>query len=210
MTKDNTIRVSLVEDDDEIRVALAILIQATEGMTCHSKFGDCESAIKSVSKDPPDVLMMDIELPGMSGVEGVQKIKAAQPGIDIIMLTIHKDDDLVFQSLSLGATGYMLKDSQPDDILRAIRDVRNGGSPMSSQIARRIVVSFRKAEESPLTKRETEVLEKLCEGHSYKMIGADLFVSEETIHFHIKNIYQKLQVHSKSEAVAKAFRDRLI
>ena len=146
----------------------------------------------------------------MSGIEAVERVKEKHPDLDVIMLTIHKDDELVFRSLAAGASGYLLKDSQPEGIMEAIREVRNGGAPMSTNIARRIVESFRKAPASPLTQRETEVLSHLCEGSSYRAIARALFVSEPTVHFHIKNIYRKLQVHSKSAAVAKAIRDRLV
>jgi DNA-binding NarL/FixJ family response regulator len=125
------------------------------------------------------------------------------------MLTVHKDDDLVFQSLCAGATGYLLKTVAPTRILEAIREVRTGGAPMSSSIARKIVDSFRRTT-SPLTDRESGVLALLCKGYSYKMIADALFISEQTVHFHIRNIYQKLHVHSKSEAVAKAIRQRLV
>ncbi len=206
---DEVIAVSLIEDDDEIREALALLIAESPGFVLISSFPDCEQALKSIGKDPPDVLLMDIGLPGMSGIEGVTQIKRIVPAIDVIMLTVHKDDELVFQSLCAGATGYLLKTTPPARILEAVRDVRTGGAPMSSAIARMIVDSFRRTA-SPLTERESEVLVFLCKGQSYKMIADSLFLSEQTVHFHIKNIYQKLQVHSKSEAVAKALRERLV
>jgi DNA-binding NarL/FixJ family response regulator len=204
------ITVSIVEDDDDIRETLALLIDGSHGFRCASHFCDCEGALAAIVEDPPDVVLMDIELPGMSGIEGAARIKERLPDTDVVMLTIHKDDDLVFQALSAGATGYLLKDSGPEAILAAVRDVREGGAPMSSNVARMIVGSFRKASESPLSPRETDVLAQLCKGQSYRMIGETLFISEDTVHFHIKNIYKKLSVHSKSAAVAKALKDKLV
>jgi len=204
------ISVALVEDDEDIRTSLAVLIDGSDEFCCLNSYRDCESALPGILKEKPDVVLMDIQLPGMSGITGVQRIKAMSPAIDVIMLTIHKDDETVFKSLCAGASGYLLKNTKPDKILEAIREVSDGGAPMSSNIARMIVGSFRRATCSPLTPRETEVLTQLCNGQSYKMIAQTLFVSEQTVHFHIKHIYQKLHVHSKSEAVAKALKEKLI
>jgi len=204
------ISVAIVEDDDEIREGLAILISGTEGFLCTETYRDCESANTGIGLSKTDVVLMDIQLPGMSGIEGIGAIKERSTGTDVIMLTIHKDDDLVFRSLCAGATGYLVKNTEPGRILDAVREVVNGGAPMSTNIARMIVNSFRKTTNTPLTAREAEVLTNLCKGQSYKMIADALFVSEQTVHFHIKNIYQKLQVHSKSEAVAKAIREKLV
>ena len=204
------ISVAIVEDDDDIREGLAILVNGTEGFVCTDTFRDCESAIATIGALRVDVVLMDIQLPGMSGIEGIGRIKERSPATDVIMLTIHKDDDLVFRSLCAGATGYLVKNTKPERILDAIREVVDGGAPMSTNIARMIVSSFRKTTATPLTTRETEVLTNLCKGQSYKMIADVMFVSEQTVHFHIKNIYQKLQVHSKSEAVAKAIREKLV
>lgn len=206
---DDIISVSIIEDDDDIREALALLVSESAGLILLSSFTDCEQALAALPREGPDVLLMDISLPGMSGIEGVTHVKRLLPSVDVIMLTVHKDDELVFQSLCAGATGYLLKTTAPARIIEAIREVRTGGAPMSSAIARKIVDSFRRTS-SPLTERESEVLTLLCKGHSYKMIADVLFISEQTVHFHIRNIYQKLQVHSKSEAVAKAIRQRLV
>jgi DNA-binding NarL/FixJ family response regulator len=204
------IRVAIVEDDDDIRRTLALLIDGSEGFRCVGEYADCESALARVQADAPDVVLMDIRLPGMSGIEGVARVRRLLPESDVVMLTILKDDELVFEALRAGATGYLVKDVGTDRILEAIREVRAGGAPMSSTIARRIVQSFRAASASPLSARETDVLAELCKGSSYREIGSALHVSEDTVHFHIKNIYKKLQVHSKSEAVAKALKDRLV
>lgn len=207
---ERVITVALVEDDDDIRESLALLIGGTDGFICNAACGSCEDALQKLPDIHPDVILMDIQLPGMSGIEGVQRLKHLLPETDIIMVTIHKNDDLVFRSLCAGASGYLLKTTKPDRILEAIREVRDGGAPMSSGIARMIVNSFRSYSQPGLTPRETEVLAQLCKGQSYKLIADSLYVTEQTVHFHIKNIYQKLQVHSKSEAVAKALRERLV
>lgn len=210
MKAEDIVYVSLVEDDDEIRNSIPIFINSNPGYKCISAFADCESAVEKIPADPPDVVLMDISLPGMSGIEGVKKLREKLPQLDIIMLTVHKDDEIVFESLCAGACGYLMKNISPDKLLAAIREVYEGGAPMSTNIARKIVTSFRIPQNKLLTQRETEVLNQLCKGQSYKMIAEALFISEETIHFHIKNIYKKLQVHSKSEAVAKAFKDKLV
>ncbi len=204
------ISVAVVEDDNELREGLATLIDEAEGFCCVGKYGDCQAALAGLEREPAEVVLMDIQLPGMSGIMGALKVKQLLPTTDVIMLTIHKDDALVFEALCAGATGYLLKDTKPAALLAALREVRTGGAPMSSNVARMIVDSFRRTTSSPLTPRETEVLTQLCRGQSYKMIAHTLFLSEQTVHFHIKNIYEKLHVHSKSEAVAKALRERLV
>ncbi|NNE42624.1 MAG: response regulator transcription factor [Gemmatimonadetes bacterium] len=204
------IRVSLVEDDDDIRLTLSRLIEGSDGFTCVSTYSNAEDAIAGLAEDAPDVVLLDIRLPGMTGIEAVPKIRQAVEAADIVMLTVLKDDELVFEALRAGASGYLIKDSGTERILDAITEVRAGGAPMSSSVARQIVRSFRAAEKSPLSPRETDVLGELCKGSSYRAIAEALHVSEDTVHFHIKNIYKKLQVHSKSEAVAKAIKDRLV
>jgi DNA-binding NarL/FixJ family response regulator len=205
-----TITVTLIEDDDEIRESLSYLINATEGYECISAYADCESALNHFEEELPDVILMDIGLPGMSGIDGIKIIKAKRPDIDIIVLTIHENDQYVFDALCAGATGYLIKETQPVKILDAIKEVHSGGAPMSTQIARMLIGSFKVQPSSLLTQRETEVLSNLCEGKSYRMIAGNLFISEETVRRHIKNIYKKLEVHSKSEAVAKAIREKLV
>jgi DNA-binding NarL/FixJ family response regulator len=210
MLNPNLISVAIVEDDDDFRQGLAFIIDESEGFCCVGAYRDCETALACLVKERPNVVLMDIQLPGMSGIAGVERLKEVLPATDVIMLTIHRDDELVFSSLCAGATGYLVKTTKPTKILEAIRDVCAGGAPMSSNIARMIVSSFRRTTQSPLSPREKEVLAELCKGHSYKMIADALFVSERTVNFHIKNIYHKLQVHSKSEAVVKALRERLV
>jgi DNA-binding NarL/FixJ family response regulator len=204
------IRVAIVEDDDDIRESLGLLIDGTEGFACSDTYGDCRTAIEGIEADVPDVVLMDIGLPGMSGIEGIRRIKEHHPDLDIVVLTVHENDEIVFEALCAGACGYLVKETPTDRILDAIREVREGGSPMSTQIARMVTSSFQKKSEHALTAREMDVLALLCKGKSYKMIGESLFISEETVRRHLKNIYKKLEVHSKSEAVAKALRQKMI
>jgi len=206
----NNISVAIVEDDNEIRNLLTILIDNSPGFSCTLSFPDCESAISPIKDERPEVVLMDIELPGMSGIEGVKQLKPALQQTDFIMLTIRDDDDTVFQSLAAGATGYLLKDTPPATLLENIREVHNGGSPMSAGIARKVTQYFRPERTSPLSERELEILQLLCNGKNYSQIAEKLFISGHTVRNHIKNIYQKLHVHSRAEAVNKAVRDRLV
>lgn len=205
-----TITVSIVEDDDEIRESLALLISGTSGFECLTTYGDCESSIDGIVEERPDVVLMDIGLPGMSGIEGIKLLKQQIPDLDILVISIRENDKTVFDALCNGASGYLIKETPPARILEAIREVKNGGAPMSTQIARMVVSSFKITPSDSLTQRETEVLSQLCKGMSYKMIADSLFISEETVRRHIKSIYRKLEVHSKSEAVAKAIKEKLV
>lgn len=204
------IYVSLIEDDADIRHGLQLLLKCTPGFSCVAAYGDCESALRDLAEDPPDVLLMDIQLPGISGIEGVRRIKKFLPDLDIIMLTIHDDDRRVFDSLCAGACGYLVKTTPPVKILEAIKDVHNGGAPMSASIARLVLQSFRKSSDSNLSPREQEILALLCQGKSYKMIADALHLSKGTVHSHLKKIYKKLEVNSMTEAVAKAHLERLV
>lgn len=204
------IYVSIVEDDDSIRESMTILINGMPDFNCLGSYRDCETGVKAILQDPPDVVLMDIGLPGMSGIEGIRKIKDQLQEIDILVLTVHDDSQTVFQALCAGASGYLLKNTQPARLMEAIEEAHGGGAPMSSQIARLVVNSFITHANTELTRRETEVLAQLCQGKSYRMIAESLFISEETVRGHIKNIYKKLHVSSKSEAVAKAFKQKLI
>ncbi|MEZ4826757.1 MAG: response regulator transcription factor [Bacteroidia bacterium] len=206
------IGVAIVEDIRDIREGLEIIINQSKDCYCAGTYSDGETAVKALTQSPPDVILMDIVLPGISGIECVQMIKSEAPEVDVLMLTVHSDDQSVFQSLQAGACGYLTKNTSPDKLLDAIREAHAGGAPMTSGIARMVVGSFsRFRNPSPeLTRRETEVLEQLCEGKSYKMIADALFISEDTVRHHLKNIYKKLEVNSKSEAVIKAMKDRLV
>lgn len=203
--------VSIIEDDNDIREGLALLINGTNGFSCNGKYPSCESALEGLGENQPDVLLLDIELPGISGVKGIPLIKEVVPDVDILMLTVHEEENLVFDSLCAGACGYLVKTTPPIKLLSAIEEAHNGGAPMSAHIARRVISSFKKAENpNPLTNRESEILSHLVQGQSYKMIAETLCISKGTVHCHIKNIYKKLQVNSNSQAVAKAIRDNLV
>ena len=204
------ITVSIVEDDKVIRESLADLIKEQEGFECLGAYGDCESALKDIPKNTPSVMLMDIDLPGISGIDGVRKIKNKFPDVDIIMLTIHEDLSLVFNALRAGACGYLDKSASDEKIIDSIKEIDNGGAPMSYKIAKLVVGSFQQKSESPLTVREQDVLDQLCKGLSYKEIAFKLYISVGTVRHHIKNIYHKLHVHSKSEAVAKAIKQGMV
>jgi len=204
------ITVSIIEDEADIRESLAVLIDGTPGFSCINTYGSCEEAIDGIIGDPPDVVLMDIGLPGMSGIEGIRLVKEKVEDIDILVLTIHGESNHVFEALCAGACGYLLKDTPPAKLLEAIKEAQEGGAPMSTKIARLVISSFRTEPHAALTQRETEVLNELCKGKSYKMIADVLFISEETVRRHLKSIYKKLQVGSKSEAVAKALKEKLV
>jgi DNA-binding NarL/FixJ family response regulator len=208
-----TITVGIVEDEEEVRLGLSYILNNTEGFTCTDAFESFNQALRSITT-PPAVLLSDIGLPGIPGVEGVRLFKERFPTTAIIMLTVYSDDDKIFRSICNGASGYVLKKESPARILEAIRDVYDGGSPMSSEIASRVLAAFRallpkRSSEHLLSPREEEILQELVRGNSYKSTADHLFISIHTVRFHIRSIYEKLQVHSKSEAVAKALRDGL-
>ncbi|MDX2250261.1 MAG: response regulator transcription factor [Bacteroidia bacterium] len=204
------IHVAIVEDDKDICQTLALIIDGTTGYSCQKTFHDCETALPVLISFRPDVALMDINLPGMSGIEGVKKLKAALPDLDILMLTVQADDNSVFESLRAGASGYLIKSTPPAELLAAITEVHEGGAPMSTQIARKVLQSFHTSSQTPLSERETEILRQLCDGQNYKVIAENLFVSGHTIRTHIKNIYKKLHVNSRGQAVKKAMKDKLI
>ncbi|MAT56893.1 MAG: DNA-binding response regulator [Ignavibacteriae bacterium] len=204
------ISVAIVEDDDEIRENLSLLINGTPGFSCIATFPNCKESLKYFDNEIPDIVLMDIGLPEVNGIECIKLIKKKYSSLDILVLSIHENDQYVFDALCAGATGYLTKDSSPTRILDAIKEAYDGGAPMSSQIARMVVGSFKIQPPPELTPREFEVLNELVKGSSYKVIAEALFISEETVRRHIKSIYRKLEVHSKSEAVAKAIKERLV
>jgi DNA-binding NarL/FixJ family response regulator len=209
------INVGIVEDDSSIRESVSSLINTSEGFSCRQAFDSVESAMENMSEPPPDVLLMDINLGGVSGIEGVKKLKSVFPRMNILMLTVFEENDKIFQSLCAGASGYLLKRTPPQKILEAISEVHRGGAPMTPSVAKKVLNLFTTIAppalpEVHLTPRETEILHHLVSGSSYKRIGKDLFISFDTVNSHIKKIYEKLQVHSKSEAVAKALKHRLV
>ncbi len=204
------LKVSVIEDDKLIRDELEKMLNESDTCKCISSYNNCENALKDLAKSEPDVILLDIELPGMSGIEGIKKIKDLLPECDIIMLTVHEESESIFNALKKGAVGYLDKSATEVKILEAINDVYDGGSPMTPRIARKVLGSFRENENNILTEREKDVLNSLCNGNSYKEIAYKLKISVGTVRHHIKNIYSKLHVHSKSEAVAKAIKEKLV
>ena len=210
------IRVAIFEDNRNLREGLYNLLESAEGLTCVGAFAHCERVIENIEETHPDVILMDIELPVMSGIEAVKQIRKIYPDVKILMETIFEEDEKIFQSICNGAQGYILKSTPPKEILNAIREIYEGGAPMSPVIASKVLRMFktnlnRAAENSfNLSSREREILKCLVEGMSYKMIADTCFISVDTVNGHIKNIYKKLQVNSKSEAVVKAIRGKIV
>jgi DNA-binding NarL/FixJ family response regulator len=210
-----SIRVAVIEDQRDIREGLATLINGTGGFQITGAFGSIESALPFIFKDPPDILLLDIGLPGMSGIEGIPLLRERCPQSLILVLSVYDDDDRIFSALCAGASGYLLKNTAPVKLLESLREAVSGGSPMSPEVARRVVLLFRKfgppeQADYDLTPHESRLLRLLAEGHSYRGAAVELGLSVNTIAFHMKRIYEKLHVHSKSQAVAKAFRQGLV
>jgi len=210
-----TIKVAIIEDIRTLRDGLSALIDGTAGFQCTGRFRSAEEAIERLRDDLPHVVLADIGLPGMSGIEAVRLLKERFPALTLLMLTVYDDDDRVFEALCAGATGYLLKKTPPARLLESLKEAVQGGAPMSPEIARRVVELFREIRpadksDGQLTAHELRLLKLLVNGYSYKAAAAALDVSVNTVCFHIKRIYEKLQVHSKSEAVAKALRHRLV
>jgi DNA-binding NarL/FixJ family response regulator len=210
-----SIRVAIVEDERRTREGLRELIEGSEGFLCMNAWGSMEDALTSEWTMPLNVILLDLGLPGMSGIEGIPMLRKRCPGTALVVLTVYDDNDRVFRALCAGATGYLLKNTPPVKLLEGLRDAVNGGAPMSPEIARRVVDLFRKFHPPEranydLTPHELRLLKLLVEGHSYKTAAVQLRVSINTIAFHIQNIYGKLQVHSKSEAVARALNEDLL
>jgi DNA-binding NarL/FixJ family response regulator len=207
--------VALVEDQRPLREGLAALVDGTPGYQVVGSYESMEAALEGLTSARPDVLLLDIELPGMSGIDGVRELRSRAPEVQVLMLTVFGDDDRVFEAICNGASGYLLKDTPPARLLDAIRELAAGGAPMSPEIARKVVTMFQRVappRETPgdLSPRETQILRLLADGHSYKTAAAELNISPDTVRFHIRHIYEKLHVHSKSEAVLKAFRTGLL
>ncbi|WP_232825997.1 MULTISPECIES: response regulator [Chitinophaga] len=204
------ISVAIVEDNHDIRSAMELLINGSEGYACIGAFNNAEMALEKVPQLLPNVVLMDFNLPGINGIECIARLKAEYPDMQFMMLTVYEDDDKIFMALEAGASGYILKKTSPGDLLDAIRELHDGGSPMSSQIARRVVAYFQKqARPNPaleaLTSREKEILDQLSKGFLYKEIAGNLFISIETVRRHVHNIYEKLHVRSRTDAVNKYF-----
>jgi len=211
----NPIRVAIVEDDSHLREGLRILIDSTPGYRCARGFGSVEEALRSLGVEPIDVMLLDIHLPGMLGSEAVRVFREKFPSMQILMLTIYAEQDKVFESICNGANGYLLKKTPPAKLLESIRETHDGGSPMSPEIARKVVTLFQKTGppetiDEQLTPQEIRLLKLLSEGYSYQNAAGQMNVSINTIRNYIRSIYEKLHVHSKNEAVSKALRSRII
>ena len=214
-TQTEVIKTAVVEDMREIRDGLATLINFTEGFRCTGSYPSMEDALARLPGNIPDVLLSDIGLPGMNGIEGIRILKERYPQMQILMLTVYDDDDRIFDALCAGASGYLLKRTPPAKLLDNIREAMSGGSPVSPEVATRVIKFFREfhnpdREDYALTPHETRLLKLLTEGYNYQTAADKLGVSYNTIKFHMRHIYEKLQVHSKSEAVAKALQNRLV
>ena len=206
----SVVTVAIVEDNHDIREGLALLINGAPGFKCIAACANAEEALVGLPVKQPDVILMDIQLPGMSGIECIRELKLQLPDTQILMLTVFEDHDRIFQSLTAGATGYLIKKTPPAKLLEAIREIHRGGSPMTGQIARRVVEALRLVPlpadpELQLGKREQEILTHLAQGFLYKEIAAKLGISIDTVRSHIRIIYEKLQVRTRAEALLKAF-----
>ena len=209
------IRVAVIEDRREIGDGLAALINGTEGYCCTGAFRSMEQALAGIGASLPDIVLVDIGLPGMSGIDGIRFLKERFPALHFLILTIYDDDERIFEALCAGACGYLLKRTTPARLLESLKEVSEGGAPISPEVARRVIRLFQeirpaKQADHQLTPHQTRLLKLLADGHNYKTAAAELGVTVDTIGFHLRHIYQKLQVHSKSEAVAKALRERII
>lgn len=211
----DVIKIAIIEDQREIREGLAMLIGMTPGYRCTGSYRSMEEALEKIASDFPDVVLSDIGLPGMDGIEGIRILKQRHPDLLALVLSVYDDDERIFDALCAGACGYLLKKTPPARLIESLREAAGGGAPMSPEVASRVITLFRdfrppERADYHLTPHETRLLKLLVEGHNYKTAAAELKVTVNTVSFHLRKIYEKLQVHSKSEAVAKALRDRLV
>lgn len=202
------IRTAIVEDDDRIRQMLVVLLEGTPGFRCVAAYADAETALIDLPIKQPELVLCDIQLPGLSGIELVKLLKEQDSSIDFIMLTVYEDTSRIVEALEVGAVGYLIKSTSPVDLIQALKEASMGGSPMSAPIARKVVQLFRKSAPrmvtaESLTERENEILVLLAQGFTYQEIGQQLFISRDTVHSHIRSIYKKMQVRSRTEAVVK-------
>jgi DNA-binding NarL/FixJ family response regulator len=209
------IAVAIIEDQREVREGVAILINATKGYRCEGSYRSMEEALARLGQQAPDAILVDIGLPGMSGIDGIRILKERFPAVTLLAFTVYDDDENIFDALCAGASGYLLKNTAPTRLLEGLREVVTGGAPMSPEVARKVVKLFREVRpprriDHQLTRQETEIIKLLVEGHSYKTAAAELGISINTVSFHLRNVYAKLQVHSNTEAVSKALRDKIV
>lgn len=206
------IKVGIIEDNEYMREGWETFIEHEEDLLVIGSFGSCEEAFESDAINRVDLMIMDIGLPGMTGIEGVEYMREHHPDVNIIMATIHDDDDHIFDALKAGAVGYLMKKVTPDEMVGAIRNAHEGGSPITPNIARKIISTFQQAAdmEEKLSERETQILRELSTGRSYAAIGKEIYLSVDGVRHHIRNIYQKLEVHSRSEAIAKGINKKII
>jgi DNA-binding NarL/FixJ family response regulator len=214
-TTSTPIKVAIVEDERDIRECLTFLISGTPGYSCSGSYRSMEEALDKIRPPLPDLVLSDIGLPGMSGIDGIRILKDSYPDLLILMLTVYDDDDRIFDAMCAGATGYLLKKTPPATLLESLKEAVAGGAPMSPEVARRVISLFRQFRppdraDYNLTPHETRLLKLFVEGHVYKTAAVELGVSVNTINFHVRKIYEKLQVHTRSEAVAKALVNRLV
>lgn len=208
-------RVAVIEDERDLREGLCVLLDMTGDFECVDSFASMEDALRRLAGDKTDLILTDIGLPRMDGIEGTRLLRERFPDMPIVVFTVHGEDDKIFRALCAGANGYLLKNTAPARIIEALLEVTRGGAPMSPDVARRVVELFRKfspPEQSDyrLTEQETRILRMLVDGHHYKTAARELGISTSTVSFHLKNIYEKLHVHSKTEAVSKALRERIV
>lgn len=203
-----TIKVAIVEDDNVIRSGIEYVLNNTDGFECAGTFNSGDAALKKLDVDDVDIVLMDINMPGISGIDCVRELRKLRADLNILMLTVYETSDNIFKSLTAGASGYVLKNTPMDELLQAIKELDEGGAPMSNEIARKVIKAFqiKPAEETEeLSKREYEIVSELAKGLTYEEIADKLFISIETVRFHIKNMYSKLHVHSRTQAVMKVF-----
>ena len=207
---ERNIRIVMIEDDEIIREGYALLISQVEGYSVVKSYASFDDAVKTIADDAPDVILLDIELPGTSGIAAIPKLKKMLPGAHILILTVYESEKQIFEALANGASGYLTKNTPAAKIIESIKEVREGGGPMSVNIARMVIKSFQRNQESPLSKRETQILEQIADGKSRSQIAKDLFIDLETVRSHIKNIYLKLDVNSRADAIRLAKENKLI
>ncbi|MEO6961698.1 MAG: response regulator transcription factor [Puia sp.] len=210
MQDQTAVRIIIIEDDRTIREGYSFLIGETPGYKIANAYSSAEQALKKLAADQPDLVLLDVGLPGMTGIDAISKIKAILPHVQVLMLTVHESEEIVFRALTEGASGYLTKNSPATKIIESIKELMKGGGSMSANIARLVIRSFQKNVNSPLSRRETQILEEIARGKNRRHIADELFIDHETVKSHIKNIYSKLNVHSRADAIRAAREGKLI